>query len=444
MKIEKSCSNSISYVTRHRNEFAKQLQENSLAIIPNKPISIRSNDVEYKFKPDSDFYYLTGFDEPNSICVLKKEKNNWSYILFVEPQDKEKEIWTGKRTGTEGAKSIYKADEAYLISEFDEKFKTMIRSCNVIYYSLGKDKELDLKITNLIQHTRSANRSGVAPIKSVCEPSVLVHKMRLIKDKYEISCINQAIEIAKEAFGKVLIAAKAGMFEYELEALIEHEFRALGGNGSAYPSIVASGKKAAILHYTQNSKKIKKGELILIDAGCEYNYYASDITRTFPSAKKFTSVQKDLYNIVLEAQLKAIELIKTGKRFIDSYNKAVSILVEGLKELKLLKGSIDEIIKKEKYKKFFMHKLGHWLGLDVHDVGPYIDPGGKSIMLQEGMIVTAEPGIYISPELEDVPKWFRGIGIRIEDDVLVTKDGNKVLTRAIPKTVAEIEAIRNS
>lgn len=418
----------ISTFLRRRKEFIKHLEENSLVIIPNKPISIRSNDVEYKFKPDSDFYYLTGFEEPNSICVLKKEKRSFSFILFVEPKDKEKEIWTGKRAGTSGAKSIYKADEAFLISEFNNELKKIAQGVEHIYYPLGKCSKLDLTITNIKSQ------------KNILDPREILHKMRLIKDTEEINCIKKAAEISKDAHILAMAYAKAGMYEYELEAIIEYKFRTNGANGPAYPSIVGSGRNSTILHYIRNNKKIQKNDLILIDAGCEYNYYASDLTRTFPVSKKFSSVQRDLYQIVFEAQAKAINLIKPGKHFIDSYNKAVVVLVEGLKELKLLKGSTEKIIKKGEYKKFFMHRLGHWLGLDVHDAGPYIDKKGNSIKLAPGMVMTVEPGIYISNDLEDVPKRFRGIGIRIEDDVLVTKEGNKVLTSGTPKTIEEIES----
>ena len=432
----------ISHFIKRRTFFSGELPDNSITIIPNRSVSIRSNDVEYKFKPDTDFYYLTGFEEPNSICVLKKEKRDCLYILFVEPRDKAREIWIGKRFGKEGAKSIYKADEAYLISEFDDQLKKLMKGVEYVYYSLGKNKSLDLKITNMTNDLRRNNRSGIIPLQSICDPSILIHKMRLIKDNYEISCIEKAADISKNAHILTMAYAKVGMFEHELEAIIEYKFRALGAIGPAYPSIVGSGKNCTILHYTNNNKKIKNNDLILVDAGCEYNYYASDVTRTFPVSKKFSGPHRAIYEIVLEAQSKSIEQVRPGKKFIDSYNKAVLVLVRGLKELGLLKGSVEEIIKKGKYKKFFMHKLGHWLGLDVHDVGPYIDNKGDSIKLVPGMVMTVEPGIYISSDLEGVPEKFRGIGIRIEDDVLVTKNGNNVLTSGIPKTISEIESLQ--
>lgn len=427
---------------KRRKSFIGQLLENSLVIIPNNSLSIYSNDVEYKFKPYSDFYYLTGFDEPNSVCLLKKEsKTSFTYILFVEPRDKEKEIWTGKRTGIQGAKSVYKANLAFLISEFDEKIKKLILDIEHIYLPLGKNKDLDLKITNLINELSKSNRTSTKFPKTISDPREFIHKMRLIKDNNEIDCIQKAADISRKAHTLAMAYSKSGIYEYELEAIIEYKFRASGGIGPAYPTIVGSGKNSTILHYTKNNKLINKSDLILIDAGCEYNYYASDLTRTFPANKKFNPIQRDIYEIVLESQIKAIDQIKPNKRFNESYNKAIEVLVDGLKELKLLKGSKEKIIKKGEYKKFFMHRLGHWLGLDVHDVGPYFDSKEKSIRLKPGMVMTVEPGIYISNDLENVPDKFKGIGIRIEDDILVTKSGNKILTNGAPKTISEIESL---
>ena len=428
-----------SIFEKRRKKLISELPESSIVIIPNKPLSIRSNDVEYKFRPDSNFYYLTGFEEPNSICVLKKEKRSFTYILFVEPKDKEKEIWTGKRAGKEGAKQIYKAHESYLFLEFEGKLKHFLYNAEHVYFPIGQNKDLELKITGIINELKKSNRTGAKSPNNISDSRDLIHKMRLIKDSYEIECLQTASRIAKDAHILAMAYAKPKMYEYEIEAIIEYRFRTLGSSGPAYSSIVGSGKNSTILHYTANNKIIQKNDLILIDAGCEYKCYASDLTRTFPVNKKFTPAQRAVYEIVLEAQLKSIEQIKPGKRFIDSYNKAVSVLVDGLKELGLLKGSAEKIIKKGEYKKFFMHKLSHWLGLDVHDAGPYTDKKGNSIKLSPGMVMTVEPGIYISEDT-DVPKYFRGIGIRIEDDVLITKTGNKILTAGTPKTIQEIES----
>ncbi len=428
-----------SIFENRRKILIRDLPKDSIIILPNKSLSIRSNDVEYRFRPDSNFYYLTGFEEPNSICILKKEKRNFTYTLFVEPKDKEKEIWTGKRAGKEGAKQIFKAHESYLFSEFESKLKYFLFDAEHVYFPIGQNKELELKITGIIDEFKKSNRTSTKSPKFIADPRDLIHKMRLIKDPYEIECLKSASRIAKDAHIMAMAYSKPKMYEYEIEAIIEYRFRTLGAGGPAYPSIVGSGKNSTILHYTRNDKVIQRNDLILIDAGCEYSYYASDVTRTFPASKKFMPAQKAIYEIVLEAQLKAIEQIKPQKRFIDSYNKAVYILVKGLKDLGLLKGSAEKIIKKGEYKRFFMHKLSHWLGLDVHDAGPYTDEKGNSIKLVPGMVLTVEPGIYI-PDSSDIPKKFRGIGIRIEDDVLVTKTGNKILTDGTPKTIDEIEA----
>ncbi|MBI2995768.1 MAG: aminopeptidase P N-terminal domain-containing protein [Candidatus Melainabacteria bacterium] len=424
-----------------RKLFINELPDKSLVILSNGLVLIYSNDVEHKFKPDSDFYYLTGVEEPNSICILKKDKKSFQYLLYIEQQEKEKEKWVGKKLNKEKAKAIYLVDETHYLQEFDTHLKKLFQGAEHIFLPIGKNKTLDLKITNLINSINKNNRNGIKAPKNISDPRPVIHKMRLIKDNYEISCIQRAAEISREAHILSMSYARPGIYEHELEALIEYKFRSRGALGPAYPSIVGSGKNCTVLHYIKNNKKIQNKDLILVDAGCEYNYYASDVTRTYPANKKFLGAQKDIYEIILEAQLQAIEKIKPGKKFSDSYNKAVQVLVEGLKELKLLKGSTEKIIKKGEYKKFFMHKLGHWLGLDVHDAGPYFDERGNSIKLRPGMVMTVEPGIYISNNLQDIPQKFRGIGIRIEDDVLVTNYGNKILTSGIPKTISEIESL---
>lgn len=425
---------------KRRKSFLGSIPDNSIVIIPNKGISIRSNDVEYKFKPDSDFFYLTGFDEPNSICVLRKEKRSSFYYLFIEGSSKEKETWIGKKATLETARTRYNADKSFLVVEFENVLKKLIQGVEYIYFPFGANKNIDSKITEIFVDARKSIRSGVKIPKAINDPREIIHNMRLIKDNYELSCITAAANITRNAHILAMATSRAGMYEYELEALIEYKFRTGGAAGVSYPTIVGSGNNSTILHYTKNSRKIKRNDLILIDAGCEFDNYSSDLTRTYPENKKFNSIQKDLYQLVLESQIKAIGEVKPGKRFLDSYNKAVYVLVEGLKALRLLKGSTFEIIKKEKYKKFFMHKIGHWLGLDVHDAGPYINKNGESIKLVPGMVMTVEPGIYISNTLSDVPSKFLGLGMRIEDDVLVTKTGNRVLTGSVPKFIHEIEA----
>lgn len=430
------------YFEGRRNRFLSQIRDNSLVIIPNQKISIRSLDTEYKFRTDSDFYYLTGIDEPDVICVFKKENGHSSYILFLKPRNKADEIWVGKSIGLEGAKSIYKADEAYPLSDFDKELGKLIKGVDYVYIPFGKNNELDLKITKLLGSLKVRNREAVKTPQGIFDPRDIIHKMRLVKDKNEIATMQHAANISMEAHKLAMARVKPGMFEYEVEALVDGYFRSEGGVGPAYSTIVGSGENATVLHYIKNDRKTKKNDLVLLDAGCEYGYYASDITRTFPVGRSFTPSQKEIYELVLEAEEKAIEKVKPGTRYIDVYNEAVSVIAQGLKDLRLLKGSVREIIEEKLYKKFFMHRIGHWLGLDVHDAGPYIDKEGNSIKLAPGMILTVEPGIYISPDWDDVPKEFRGIGIRIEDDVLVTKDGHRVLTANLPKTVSEIEQLR--
>ena len=425
-----------------RTRFFEKLSDKSLVIIPNRNVSFRSHDLENKFKPDSDFYYLTGFEEPNSICVLKKDSGKNTFMLFVEPKNKEKEIWVGKCTGVEGAKSIYNSDESYSIHEFNEQLKKLLQTADHIYIPFGNNKDLDLKITSYMGEVKKSNRSGKKTPSDISDPRDFIHKMRLVKDAFELSEMQKAIDITKEAFQVAMSSTKPNMFEYEIEAMIDSKFRSLGGIGPAYSSIVGGGSNATTLHYINNNMQIKDNDLVLVDAGCEFNNYAADVTRTYPSNHKFSSAQKDIYQIVLEAQLKAIEEAKPQKYFMDPHNKAVETIVEGLKSLGLLKGSTQEIIDNGEYKKFYMHKTGHWLGLDVHDAGPYIDDNGNPIKLTPGMVLTVEPGIYISNELPNVPEHFKGIGIRIEDDVLVTDTGNKILTAGIPKTVREIKAIK--
>ena len=421
-----------------RKKFVQQLKDNSLVILPNKSHAMRTYDTEFKFKPDSDFYYLTGFSEPNSICVIKKEKNKSHFILFVQPRDKEKEIWVGKSAGLEGAKSVYRADEAYPLSEFDNKLFDLVKGADSVYIPFGNKETLDIKITRILGELKRANRKAIKTPQALLDPRDIIHKMRLIKDDHELGLMQEAIDISKQAHLMAMKSVKPGMFEYAIEAMADGEFRKNGGNGPAYTSIVGSGKNATTLHYIDNTRKIQKGDLVLLDAGCEFGNYAADVTRTFPASHKFSEPQREIYELVLKAQLKAIKQVRPGKKFLDSYDEAVSVIVDGLKELKLLKGSKKEIIEKETYKKFFMHKIGHWLGLDVHDSGPYIDDKGNSIKLEPGMVLTIEPGIYIPTNASDVPKRYRGIGVRIEDNVLVTEDGNKVLTSEIPKTIDEI------
>jgi len=411
-----------------------------VAIFTSAPISIRANDIDYEYRQDSDFYYLTGFEEPESVCVLVANNGHSKFILFVRPRDKEREVWDGKRAGTQGAIREFGADEAYSIKQLDEILPKLLDTADKLYYSLGKEEWFDKKILRLMRYyKRMRPRSGKGP-SAIIDPSEIIHEMRLFKSDEEVEVLQQAVSIAAEAHIEAMKTVRPGMFEYEIEALIEFIFRKSGATGPAYPTIVASGPNATTLHYNSNRRRIEDGDLLLVDAGAEYRYYCSDITRTYPANGKFTAEQKTIYNIVLGAQLAAIEMIKPGVSFIDIHNKAVEVIVDGLLRIGLLRGNSEEIIKDEGYKKFFMHRTGHWLGMDVHDVGNYkVDDQWRKI--EPGMIMTVEPGIYIPEETEGVPPRYWNIGVRIEDDVLVTEEGCRVLSARVPKLVDEIESL---
>ena len=435
-----------------RREFQQRRQQvmekigNGTAIFRSAPMVVMHNDVEYTYRQDSDFFYLTGFNEPDAVAILAPHHPEHQFILFVQPKDPEKETWTGYLHGVEGAKEIFGADEAYSIQELEEKLPQYLEKAERIYYHLGRDKTFN---TNVLKHWQKLiatfPRRGTGPT-ALEDTNFILHPLRLLKTKAELDNIRQATAISAQAHNRAREFTKVGHYEYQIQAEIEHTFRLEGGMGPAYPSIVASGANACILHYINNNRQVQENELLLIDAGCAYNYYNGDITRTFPVNGKFTPEQKIIYEIVLEAQLKAIEVVKTGNPYNLFHDTAVRTIVEGLVDLGLLVGDIDEIIKEEKYKPFYMHRTGHWLGLDVHDAGGYKVNEETWQTLQPGHVLTVEPGIYISPDIKpaegqpEVPEKWRGIGIRIEDDVLVTATGNEVLTATVPKKVEDIES----
>ncbi|MFN6274121.1 MAG: aminopeptidase P N-terminal domain-containing protein [Microcystis sp.] len=435
-----------------RREFQQRRQQvmekigNGTAIFRSAPMVVMHNDVEYTYRQDSDFFYLTGFNEPEAVAVLAPHHPEHQFILFVQPKDPEKETWTGYLHGVEGAKEIFAADEAYSIEELDEKLPQYLEKADRIYYHLGRDKTFN---TNVLKHWQKLiatfPRRGTGPT-ALEDTNFILHPLRLLKTAAELDNIRQATAISAQAHNRAREFTKVGHYEYQIQAEIEHTFRLEGGMGPAYPSIVASGANACILHYINNNRQVQENELLLIDAGCAYNYYNGDITRTFPVNGKFTPEQKIIYEIVLEAQLKAIEVVKTGNPYNLFHDTAVRTIVEGLVDLGLLVGDIDEIIKEEKYKPFYMHRTGHWLGLDVHDAGGYKVNEETWQNLQPGHVLTVEPGIYIAPDIKpaegqpEVPEKWRGIGIRIEDDVLVTATGNEVLTATVPKKVEDIES----
>lgn len=418
---------------------------NGTAIFRSAPTAVMHNDVEYNFRQDSDFFYLTGFNEPQAVAILAPHHPEHRFVLFVQPKDREQEIWSGYRCGVEAAKEIYGADEAYPIAELDEKLPQYLEKADRIYYRLGRDRAFNDKILNHWQRLmRTYPKRGTGPI-AIEDTSPILHSMRLIKSQAELELMRKAADIAVEAHNHAMQFTAPGLYEYEVQAEIEHIFRKRGAMGPAYPSIVASGVNACVLHYVENNRQMQDKELLLIDAGCAYAYYNSDITRTFPVGGKFTPEQKILYEIVLAAQKQAIAQVQPGNPYNLFHDTAVRVLTEGLVEIGILKGEIDKLIEEEKYKPFYMHRTGHWLGLDVHDVGVY-QHGDNPQILQPGQVVTVEPGLYIVPDTkpaEDQPeidqRWV-GIGIRIEDDVLVTPTGNEVLTTGVPKEVEDLES----
>ncbi|WP_071518430.1 aminopeptidase P N-terminal domain-containing protein [Geitlerinema sp. PCC 9228] len=409
------------------------------AIFRSAPMAVMHKDVEYPFRQESTFYYFTGFNEPDAVAVFAPHHDQHQYILFVQPRDKEKETWTGYRVGVEGAQERYGADIAYSITELEDKLPQYLQDADRIYYHLGRDRDFNDKILQLWQRfLQQYPKRGQGPM-AMEDPSPIVFGMRSIKSDAEIAMMRQAANIAAEAHIHAQNIAQPGMYEYQVQADMEQIFRRHGALGPAYPSIVASGENACILHYVENQRQMQAGDLLLIDAGCSYGYYNSDITRTFPISGEFTPEQKAIYDIVLDAQQAAFEQVQPGNAYNLHHDAAVQVIVSGLVDLGLLVGDVDELIEQEKYKPFFMHRTGHWLGLDVHDVGLYKYGDDSWQTLQPNQVLTVEPGIYISPHIElaedqpEVSDRFRGIGVRIEDDVLVTPEGHEILTAAVPK-----------
>ena len=416
--------------------------EGSVAIVPTSPVRPRNRDVEFPFRPDSNFYYLTGFDEPEAVAALVPGREEGEFVMFCRERDPAAEQWHGARLGLEGVRERHGADDAYPIGDLDDVLPGLLEDKPRLYYAMGHHGEFDRRMIAWIAHVRAgARRSG--GLEEVVMLDRLVHEMRLFKSKAEVAAMSKAARVSAAAHERAMRICRPGMAEYRIEAELLHEFAQGGCRAPAYPSIVAGGANACTLHYTRNSDKLRKGDLLLIDAGAEYECYASDITRTFPVNGKFSRAQRDVYSLVLAAQAAAIDTAAPGRTFEDVHMAAVRVLVEGLLALGALKGRVKRIIDGEKYKRFYMHRTGHWLGMDVHDVGSY-RTGDEPRTLEPGMVMTVEPGLYIAPDDRKAPKRLRGIGIRIEDDVLVTQSGCEVLTAAAPKSIEEIESIVGS
>ena len=420
-------------------EFMRRMDQKSVAIIPSAREATRSNDTNYRFRQDSDFFYLTGFEEPEAIAVIAPSRPE-KFTMFLRPRDPEREIWDGRRAGIEGAKKEFGAEEALPISEFGNKLEEILDGASLLYYRLGVHPDLDDLIIRKIAGMRAVNRKPIHPPATIIDPATIVHEMRVLKSADEIELMQRAADIAAEAHCEAMKFVRPGMKEYEVEALIEQIFRRRGANGPAYTSIVGAGANATVLHYINNDGELRDGELLLVDAGAEYKGYASDITRTYPINGKFTKPQREIYDLVLEAQMSCVEMVRPGVTHEELKNHSIEVLTAGMIRLGLLNGNPEDLIKEEKFKQFYMHGLGHMLGIDVHDVGRYYYDK-QSRALEPGVVMTVEPGLYIAPDTKDVPEKYLGIGVRIEDDVLCTANGPRVLTNKVPKKAEEIEKL---
>ena len=425
---------------KRRQALMKQIGVGNIAIVASASSAVRNRDVHYPFRQDSDFYYLTGFNEADALAVFIPGRNQGEYVLFCREYDATKALWEGAHAGLEGATEHFGADDAFPIDDLDEILPGMLENKAKVFYPMGKNGELDHKLLEWINHIRKQSRTGVTAPGELASLEHLVHEMRLFKSAEELKLMRRAADVSAQAHVRAMQVCQPGMFEYQIEAELIHEFMQQGLRAVAYPSIVAGGKNACVLHYTENGDKLRKGDLLLIDAGAECDHYASDITRTFPVSGQFSEPQRLLYQLVLDAQHAALAEIAPGIAWNKAHEASVEVLTRGLVELGLLKGRVKKLIKDEKYKQFYMHRIGHWLGMDVHDVGDY-KLKDEWRLLEPGMVLTVEPGLYVPADCQAVDKQWRGIGIRIEDDVLVTADGHEVLTAAVPKTVEAIEAL---
>lgn len=430
----------------NKQEFAKRRQrlieimgEDSIAVLPNAVVSNRNRDVDYIFRSDSNFHYLSGFDEPESLIVIVPGRPHGEYLLFCRERNLDKEIWDGYRAGQEGAVEKYGADDSYPFSDLNDILPGLLEGKEKVFYTMGNVPSFDHRMVGWLNHLRNASRQGMHSPTEIVELDHVLNELRLFKSSAEIKAMRKAAEISVQAHIRAMKFTQTGKWEYQVEAEIIHEFMKNDCRSPAYPSIVGGGENGCILHYIENDHRLKNNTLLLIDAGAEYDYYAADITRTFPTNGKFTTAQKALYNLVLDAQKAAIAEVKPGNHWNQPHEAAVRVLTQGLLELGLLKGKLETLIEKEQYRDFYMHRTGHWLGMDVHDVGDY-KIGGEWRLLEPGMVLTVEPGLYIRDPATIAKKW-HFIGIRIEDDVLVTKTGHEVLTQGAPKEVDEIETL---
>ncbi len=427
-----------SEFARRRGQLMRMMGSGGIAILPAAPVRKRSRDVEHRYRQDSDFYYLTGFAEPDAVAVLVPGRDKGEFLMFCRDRDANKERWDGWRAGPEGAIELFAADDAFPIEDIDDILPGIMESCSRVYYTMGLYAEFDTRMADWINSLRSRESRGVHTPQEFVALDHLLHDMRLYKSRKEIAAMRRAAKVAVRAHTRAMRVARPGLYEYQLEAEFMHEFR-LHDACTSYSPIVGSGANACTLHYVENDAELKDGDLVLIDAGCELDYYASDITRTFPVNGRFSAEQRAVYEIVLEAQIAAIDNVRKQNHWNDPHDAAVKVITRGLKRLGLLKGTVPKLIRDRAYREFFMHRTGHWLGMDVHDVGDY-KVGDEWRLLESGMVMTVEPGIYISGSRKIPARW-RNIGIRIEDDVAVTSKDPDVLSKGLVKDPDDIEAL---
>jgi Xaa-Pro aminopeptidase len=424
---------------RRRKELMRRIGKDAVAIVPASHEVVRARDTHYRFRQNSDFQYLTGFPEPEAIAVLVPGREDGEFVMFTRPRDKASEIWHGRRAGPEGAIAQYGADQGFTIDQLQTELPKLLVGREAVHYTLGEYAELDARITAIVRYLREVSRRGAAAPTTFVALETTLHEMRLLKSKAEIALMRKAAQVSARAHCRAMQMARPGRFEWQVMAEIQTEFERENMQ-PGYGSIVGGGENACILHYTENNMELRDGELLLIDAGGEYQGYTADITRTFPINGRFSDAQKAVYEVVLEANKVAIRTLKAGTSVGKPHQVATRVLTEGMVELGLLKGKVESLIEQEKHRQFYMHGTGHWLGMDVHDVGRY-KLGGKFRKFEAGMVMTVEPGLYIAPGTPDVDEKFWGIGVRIEDDVLVTDDGPEVLTTGVPKDVKDVESL---
>lgn len=423
-----------------RDAYMHALGPRAVAVVRSLPERLRNGNAYHRFRQHSDLYYLTGFAEPETTLVLRPGASEDRVVMFVRPRDPEMEVWDGRRAGLEGAKATYGADQAYPASELGQRLADLIANADELSYALGLDDDFDRQVTGAIARLRRTERKGKRPPRAVVDPRVALHEQRLHKRPEELAALRKAAAITAEAHLRAMQIGRPGAFEHEIEAELEYAFRRRGGNGPGYSTIVGAGENATILHYIENRCAIADGDLVLVDAGCEYDHYTADVTRTWPANGRFSPAQRRVYEAVLAVQKQAVALAVPGATIDQIHDHCVRGLTAAMIELGLLEGPVDERIADLSYKRYFMHGTSHWLGMDVHDVGAYTQDGAART-LAPGMVITVEPGLYVAIDAAGVPAELRGIGVRIEDDVAITADGNEVLTAAVPKEVAAIEAV---